>query len=53
MVAVYNRHLERALHVFKYSGCEDPVVATTQEQLEDAIRRGKPAVTEDAFLLAQ
>jgi predicted homoserine dehydrogenase-like protein len=53
MVAVYNRHLERALHVFKYSGCEDPVVATTQEQLEDAIRRGKPAVTEDAFLLAR
>jgi predicted homoserine dehydrogenase-like protein len=53
MVAVYNRRLERALHVFEYSGCEDPVVATTQEQLEDAIRRGKPAVTEDAFLLAR
>ena len=53
MVAVCNRRLERALHVFEYSGCEDPVVATTQEQLEDAIRRGKPAVTEDAFLLAR
>lgn len=53
MVAVYNRHLEKAFHVFRYSGLENPVVATTQGQLEDAICGGRPVVTEDAFLLAQ
>jgi predicted homoserine dehydrogenase-like protein len=53
MVAVYNRHLEKAFHVFRYAGLGDSVVATTQGQLEDAICSGRPAVTEDAFLLAQ
>src|SRR2546425_5179387 len=53
MVAVYNRSLKKAFHVFDYSGLTDIVVATTQGQLEDAIRTGKPVVTEDAFLLAR
>lgn len=53
MVAVYNRHLEKALHVFRYAGLEDIAVATTQRQLEDALRVGMPVVTEDAFLLAR
>jgi predicted homoserine dehydrogenase-like protein len=53
MVAVYNRRIERALHVYEYSGLKDPVVATTQDQVEDAIRAGRPVVTEDAFLLAR
>ena len=52
MVAVQNRHLEKALHVYRYAGLEDVVEVTTQDQLEDAIRSGKPAVTEDALLLA-
>ena|SRR6267143_7075521 len=53
MVAVYNRSLKKAFHVFDYSGLKDTVVATKAGQLEDAIRAGKPVVTEDAFLLAR
>ncbi len=53
MVAVYNRRLEKALHVFRYAGFEDIAIATTQGQLEDALLGGRPVVTEDAFLLAR
>jgi predicted homoserine dehydrogenase-like protein len=53
MVAAYNRRGQRALDMFAYAGREDAVVATTQGQLEDAIRAGKPVVTEDAFLLTR
>lgn len=53
MVAVQNRHLEKAVHVYRYSGFDEIVQATTQSQLDDAIHEGKPAVTEDAFLLAR
>ena len=53
MVAVQNRHLEKAVHVYRYSGLEDIVETSRQEQMEDAIRKGKAVVTEDAFLLAR
>lgn len=53
MVGVYNRHLEKAFHVYGYAGVADVVSATTQGQVEDAIRTGKPVVTEDALLLAR
>src|SRR5882672_6898226 len=53
MVALYNRHVKKAFHVYNYSGFADVIVATTQAQLEDAIRAGKAVVTEDAFLLAR
>jgi len=53
MVAVQNRHIEKAFHVFRYSGLENIVEATTQAQLDEAIRAEKPVVTEDAFLLAR
>jgi predicted homoserine dehydrogenase-like protein len=53
MVAVFNRRGQRALDVFAYAGRNDAVVATTQGQVEDAIRQGKPVVTEDAFLLSR
>ncbi len=53
MVAVFNRHIKKALHIYDYSGLTDIVAATTQGQVEDAIRAGKPVVTEDAFLLAR
>lgn len=52
MVAVQNRHLEKAYHVLRYSGLE-AIEATTQAHLDEAIRAGKPVVTEDAFLLAR
>ena len=53
MVAVYNRNIKRAFHVYEYSGLKDIVAATTQQQLDDAIRAEKPVVTEDPFLLAR
>ncbi len=53
MVAVQNRHLEKAIHVYRYSGLRDIVEAKTQGQMEDAIRAGRPVVTEDAMLLAR
>ncbi len=53
MVAIFNRRAQRALDVFVYAGRTDAVVATTQDQVEDAIRAGKPVVTEDAFLLSR
>ena len=53
VVAIQNRHLKRALHVFEYSGCQNVVIASTQAQLEDAARAGRPVATEDAMLLAR
>jgi len=53
MAAVYNRRPERAQHVYRYSGCENVVMAGTQAQLDDAIRNGLPAVAEDPFLICR
>jgi predicted homoserine dehydrogenase-like protein len=53
MAAIYNRRIERAEGVFDYAGCGKVQRAATPGQLEDAIRANKPAVTEDAFLLAR
>ena len=53
MAAVYNRRPERAHRVYRYAGCEDIVTAGTQAQLDDAIRCGRPAVAEDAFLICR
>jgi predicted homoserine dehydrogenase-like protein len=53
MVAVYSRKPEKALEVFRYSGLADPIVASTQSELDEAIRSGTPVVTEDAMLLAR
>lgn len=53
MVAAYARRVDKAVKVFEYAGRTDVVIATSQGQLEDAIRAGKPVATEDAFLLAR
>ena len=53
MTAVYGRQLERALHVYRYSGREDALVASTVAELDDAVGAGRPAVTDDAFLLCE
>lgn len=53
MVGVFNRHLERARQVYTYSSRTDFVAVTKQGQAEDAIRSGKPVVTDDASLLAR
>jgi predicted homoserine dehydrogenase-like protein len=52
-VAVYGRRLERAVDVFRYAGEDDIVTAAKQDELEDAIRAGRPAVTDDPFLLCR
>jgi predicted homoserine dehydrogenase-like protein len=53
VVALYSRQVKKGIHVYNYSGLENVVVATQQNELEDAIRGGKPVVTEDALLLAR
>src|SRR5437016_3857457 len=53
MAAVYNRRPERAQHVFRYSGLDDIVMAGSQAQLDQAIRRGQPAVAEDPFMMCR
>jgi predicted homoserine dehydrogenase-like protein len=53
MVAIYSRKPQRALDIFTYSGRTDPVEATTQTHLDEAIRADRPVVSEDAFLLAR
>ncbi len=53
MSVVYNRRPERAFHVYEYSGCKDVVSAGTQSALDEAIRRGKPVVAEDAFMICR
>jgi predicted homoserine dehydrogenase-like protein len=53
MVAIYSRKPQKALHVLDYSGLENPIEAVTQSQLDDAIRAGKPAFTQDVMLLAR
>jgi predicted homoserine dehydrogenase-like protein len=51
MAAVYGRRLERAVEAFRYAGKDDVVTATTQGELEDAVRGGRPVATDDPFLL--
>ena len=53
MVAVQNRHLEKALHVYRYSGADEIAEASTQAQVDNAISAGKPVVTEDPMFLAR
>src|ERR1700691_4786107 len=53
MVAAFSRRGQRGLDAFAYAGRNDAVIATTQGQVEDAIREGNPVVTEDAFLLSR
>ena len=45
--------LERARDVFRYAGIDDIADVDSQAALEDAIRGGRPAVTDDAMLLAR
>ncbi len=52
MVAVSNRNPERARRVFEYAGTE-PVRVDDQSPLEDAIRSGRPAYTDDPLLVCR
>jgi predicted homoserine dehydrogenase-like protein len=50
--AVSNRTVTNACRAYTDAGSAEPAIAATQGQLEDAIRAGRPVVTEDANLLA-
>ena len=53
VVAIYNRKCDRATNVFRYAGRSDAIIAETQSKLDEAIGSGRPAATEDPFLLAR
>ena len=53
MAAIFNRRPQRALDAYAYAGMEGATLANDQNALEDAIRAGRPAVADDAFLLCR
>jgi predicted homoserine dehydrogenase-like protein len=53
MSAVYNRTMARALHVYRYAGCVEPEIATTQVELDSAVSRGVPVVARDPLLVCR
>ena len=53
VAAISNRRVRRAIDVFQYSGFGDVAVAGSQQQLDIAVERAKPVVTEDAMLVAR
>ncbi|MGH9806172.1 MAG: Gfo/Idh/MocA family oxidoreductase, partial [Terriglobia bacterium] len=53
MAAIYNRHPERAMQVYQYSGLNHIVTAGSQHQLDGAIRDGVPVIAEDPFAICR
>ncbi len=53
LVAIANRHIDGARRAYVEAGNEDIREVGTVRQLENAIRRGQPAITEDPILLCQ
>lgn len=51
LTAVQNRNIERATHVYGYSGIDDVTIADSQATLDDAIEKRHAVVTQDPFLL--
>lgn len=53
LVAVYSRSLKSARKAYAEAGIDDPLEVATQGALEDAIRQGKPVITDSAELLCR
>jgi predicted homoserine dehydrogenase-like protein len=54
VVAVYNRHVDKAIGAYLYvDDGQPPLVAESQSDLDEAIRSRRPVVTEDALLIAR
>jgi predicted homoserine dehydrogenase-like protein len=51
--AVYNRHPERAHHVYRYAGREDIVEVANERALDEAIWREQAVVAEDPFAICR
>ena len=52
LVAIANRSLDRAHEAYGLAGIEDPVEASTADELAKALRAGRPAVASDPLLVA-
>ncbi len=53
LVAIFNRKIERAKQAYNEAGIEDLREVKTVEALEESIRQGKYAITDDAMLLCR
>ena len=53
VAAVYARKLEQGLDLCEYALLGGAAVASTQADVEDAVRADRPVVTDDAFLLCR
>lgn len=51
LVAIANRHPDKARAVFEYAGVEDAVAVDSVAALGEAMSRGVPAYTDDPFIL--
>src|SRR5258705_10990004 len=53
MSAIYNRKPERAVGVYKYSGREDVIMASTQAELDQGVRKDAAVVAEDPLMICR
>jgi predicted homoserine dehydrogenase-like protein len=53
VAAIYARRPEQAVGICDYAELGTPVLATSEAEVEDAIRAERPVVTDDAFLLCR
>ena len=53
VIAISNRHIERALAAFRYAGCDDVIAADNARNFQEALEQQRPVATEDAMLLAR
>jgi predicted homoserine dehydrogenase-like protein len=53
LVAISNRHIDGARRAYEEAGNKSICEVDTVHQLENAIRRGQPAITEDPLLLCE
>jgi predicted homoserine dehydrogenase-like protein len=53
VAAIYGRRPERARGVYEYAGHEEARVVTSERSFEEAVREGRPVVTEDPSLLCR
>ena len=53
LVAIYNRSIDGAMRAYKEAGCDNPVEVNSLTELEDAISKGKYAITQNEMLVCQ
>jgi predicted homoserine dehydrogenase-like protein len=53
MAAIFNRHPQRAVDVYAYSGHEGVIATSSQSVFDDLAGKGVPVVAEDPFLLSR